>query len=229
MKTFVLISTIITCTLLGACSKIASAPTPNLGLGSALGDAPMLKGSIANLAEGDLAGKALELYAGIEQNGDGALEPAEALVQAAVAADGTFSLQLPGENVMTPQLVAGGDLGFTKPECNVTTTPTTHRIAIIHFALYADGELVGGELVASSNPQTNEAFYSYVDQDVIQKGGCTSGELGGVEVDMDLRKGWNTVVFSGPGLAYRTQALDPSYRWFIPFCTDGCPAWSGSE
>ena len=225
-KTF--ISALIVCALLDACTN-TSIPTTPTQPGSALGDAPTLTGSVANLAEGDLAGKTLELYAGTDRDADGELAPTEALVRATVAADGTFSLELPGEDVMTPHLVPGGNLDFAPPACNVTSTPSTYRVATLDVALYADGEPVGGNLVYANDPQTNEAYLRYVDQNVTQKGGCTSGELSGLKVVMELRKGWNTVVFSAPELAYRTQALDASYRWFIPFCTVGCPESSGSE
>lgn len=53
-------------------------------------------------------------------------------------------------------------------------------------------------------------------------GACTSGESAGFTFDVDMRRGWNSVVVDFSTLEFRSEKPDENYRWLLPFCTFGC-------
>jgi hypothetical protein len=68
-------------------------------------------------------------------------------------------------------------------------------------------------------------YYVYVDRDVTITGLCPRGMPAGFSFDIDMRKGWNTVVIDFATLEFRSEKPDESYRWVVPLCTPefGCP------
>lgn len=192
---------------------------------SALGDSPTVTGTIANLGRGDFAGKALELKAGYLT-----AVPEDVLAASPVADDGSFSLQIPGEAEMTPRLFdgrpeifLGGTLG-----CDVTLAPEVFKTASAQdFSLFVDGQLEEQVIqISASNPYIL-VVYLYVDRDVRATGACASGDFAGLETDIDMRAGWNTVVLDLTALTFRNEDLSAGYPWVIPsLCNpDGeCPA-----
>lgn len=77
-------------------------------------------------------------------------------------------------------------------------------------------------MLHTSDPNSNFVYYVYVDRDVTITGACTSGESAGFTFDVDMRKGWNSVVVDFATLEFRSEKPDDNYRWLLPFCTFGC-------
>ena len=186
---------------------------------SALGDSPTVTGTITNLGRGDFAGKALELKAG----GFSAGPEDDVFATSPVADDSSFALRLPGEAELasllidaTPELF--GDLG-----CDTTVTPEVFKLANApNFFLYVDGQLADNVLQTSGTNLTSTIVaYYYVDRDVTVTGTCVRGDFAGLETDIDMRKGWNTVVLNLNALTYRNEDLSKGYRWVISdLCDD---------
>lgn len=189
---------------------------------SALGDSPTIAGTIANLGRGDLAGKRLELAFG--QFAAGPTD--DTFASSPVADDGSFSLRFPGEAEMTGRLFDAGPQAFSLPGCETTVTPETFRLAgNLDFDLLVDGEPTAEvNRVRLDDPSLVETFYLYVDRDVRVSGTCAGGDYAGLVTDIDLRKGWNTLVFDYTALEFRNDPLGEGYGWLIPtLCGDDCP------
>jgi hypothetical protein len=191
---------------------------------SALGDSPTVTGTITNLGRGDFAGKALELKAG-----NFTAEPEDIFALSPVADDGSFSLQLPGEAEMTPRLVDATPELFGDPGCDTTVTPEVFKLANApNFFLYVDGQLADDVLQTSgTNLKSTIVAYYYVDRSVTVTGTCAGGDFVGLEINIDMREGWNTVVLDLTALTHRNEDLSEGYQWVIPsLCSpDGeCPA-----
>jgi hypothetical protein len=207
---------------LAACTQESSKPKPE----SALGDSPTLTGKISNLSEAKLGGKTLTIKARIN-----IFTPSEKiLAEGTVAADGSFSLKLPGEAALTDSLVTITEesqkvqCGST-PEFTATVTPTSYKtINLATLELYGDGKLVAALYHANSinlAPPYSEVQYVFVDRDVSMKGVCEFFVNSKTNINEDLRKGWNSVIV-GPdakdsnALDIRNAKPDASFRWFIP-------------
>jgi hypothetical protein len=189
-------------------SESADAPA------SALGDSPTVTGTITNLRRADLAGKALELKA----EGYSASPKDDVFAASPVADDGSFALRLPGEAEMTPRLVDATPELFGDPGCDTTVTPEVFKLANApNFFLYVDGQLADDVLQTSGTNLTSTIVaYYYVDRNVTVTGTCAGGDFAGLETDIDMRKGWNTVVLDLTALTYRNEDLSKGYRWVIP-------------
>ncbi len=192
---------------------------------SALGDSPTVTGMIANLGRGDFAGKALEL----KVRGFTAGRPDDVFASSPVADDGSFSLRLPGKAEMAPRLFDATPEIFGDPGCDTTVTPEVFKLpAAQDFFLYVDGQPADEVLQTSaSNLGSTIVVYYYVDRDVTVTSTCAGGDFAGLETDIDMREGWNTVVLDLTALTYRNKDLSEGYQWVIPsLCSpDGeCPA-----
>ena len=205
--------------LLSAC---ASTPDPT----SALGDSPTLTGKIANLSKANLGGKTLTIKAKANAN----TSAEKIIADGTLAADGSFSLKLPGEAALKEFLYPGTEEDYKKgcgtpPEFNITVTPKSFKsMNPPTLELYADGILVAELLQANGNnlaPPYSEVHYIFVDRDVSIKGVCQLFVTGKANFNEDLRKGWNTVIV-GPNatdsdaLDGYTAKPDASFKWFIP-------------
>lgn len=185
---------------------------------SALGDSPTLTGTIADVADSKLSDTVLTIKLGAVSG------PMDVLVQAPVAADGSFSVQLPGEAEVTPYLFDARPtlFGPGPEECDLSISPAAYKtLGTPDFALYSDGQLVD-RLLHTSDPNSNFVYYVYVDRNVTIMGACTEGESAGFTLDIDMRKGWNSVVVDFAVLEIRSEKPSESYRWLLPFCTFGC-------
>lgn len=184
---------------------------------SALGDSSTLTGRVANLDAGDFAGGPLELRLGRLTS-----EPEEVFAQGSVSDDGSFSLQLPGEAEVTPHLIDARPtlFGPGPEECDLSVSPAAYKtLGTPDVALYSGGEFVD-RLLHTSDPASNFVYYVYVDQDVTITGPCPRGMSAGFLFDLDLRKGWNTVVVDFAGLGFRSEAPGARYTWVLPsLCT----------
>lgn len=191
---------------------------------SALGDSPSITGKVANLEEAGLSGSDLELRVGyLDYEDDSGAAFIESFAEASVAADGAFSVQLPGEAEMAPRLVDARPV--VDEGCDVTITPDTYKTYDSpYFGLYEGGRLADdGILIHTSDLDSNQVFYTYVDRDVTLEGTCTGGMLAGLTFDIDMRRGWNTTILDFAALEFRSEKPDDTYVWLIPVCTVGCP------
>ena len=181
---------------------------------SALGDSPTVTGTITNLSRGDFAGKTLELKAA----GFSASPKDDVFAASPVADDGSFALRLPGEAEMTPRLVDATPELFGDPGCDTTLTPEVFKLANApNFFLYVDGQVADDVLQTSGTNLTSTIVaYYYVDRNVTVTGTCAGGDFAGLETNIDMRKGWNTVVLDLTALTYRNEGLSKGYRWVIP-------------
>jgi hypothetical protein len=218
--------------LLSACASSSTTPDPKPGPASALGDSPTITGKIANLSEANLEGKTLTIKAKANAN----TSAEKIIAEGTVAADGSFSLKLPGEAPLTDSLAPikvenqQTQCGNTA-EFKLSVTPTFYKTTSLPtLELYADGTRVESLLHANGNtlaPPYSEVQYVFVDRDVNIQGVCQIFETGKIIVSQDLRKGWNTVIL-GPNaedsnaLDSRTAKPDNSFKWLITVCTIGC-------
>ena len=189
---------------------------------SALGDSPTITGNISNLSDANLGGTSLKVKAELSS------EPGtEVIAEGNVAANGDFSIKLPGISTLE------GDLRERDPAADcasdtLTVTPEMYRglgLRLILYSnnqyveqlIYANGPLVGGQ---------NEVFYTFSDRDISIEGPCDTG-VGIYSYDVDMKKGWNTVILGRfpDGLRYglRTAVPDSSFKWPLALCTVGCP------
>lgn len=191
--------------------------SPNGAPASALGDSPTLAGTIANLDEGNFAYTRLEAKMGRLTS-----EPEEVFAQGGVSDDGSFSLQLPGEAEVASHLFDAPTTLFGPglEECDLSLLPAAYKtLGTPDVALYSDGEFVD-RLLQTSDPTGNFVYYVYVDRDVTITGPCPRGMSAGFSFDLDLRKGWNTVVVYFAGLAFHSEAPGAGYAWVVPsLCT----------
>lgn len=148
--------------------------------------------------------------------------PTDVFATGPVSDDGSFYIKLPGEDEMAPRLFDASPRNYAGEGCDVTVTPLLHKISAAHdFVLYTDDQPAEEILPTStSDPTSTLVNYYYVDRDVTIEGECTSGDLARLKVNVDMRKGWNTLVFDFATLEFRNEELDASYGWVIPaFCT----------
>lgn len=186
---------------------------------SALKDSPTLTGTVIGVADSKLAYTRLEIKLGTFVS-----DPPDGFAQGPVSADGSFSIQLPGEADVAPYLFDARPtlFGPGPEECNLSISPAAYRtLGTLDFALYSDGQLVD-KLLHTSDPNSNFVYHVYVDRDVTITGVCTSGESAGFTLDIDMRKGWNSVVIDFTVLEFRSEKPDESYTWRLPACTFGC-------
>ncbi len=200
--------------------------TPN-GPASVLGDSPTVTGSIVNLGRGNFSGKVLELKVGSFAAVVGDVD--DVYATSPVADDGSFSLQLPGEAQMTPRLIDSRREIYAPEGCDASFTPADHKLSpAFDFFLYADAQLAQEVLPSSvDSPTSILVLYQYVDRDVTIAGACASGDLAGFTIDIDMRKGWNTLVYDFTTFESRSEDLNMGYQWVMPaLCnTDGsCPS-----
>lgn len=195
---------------------------------SALGDSPTISGKIANLGRGNFGKKALELKVGIFSAG-----PVDDVFAASpVGGDGSFSLLFPGEAEMTPRLFDGRPEVFTLPGCDTAVTPAAFKLAVAQdFGLFEDDESAdtADEVLHTRTDDLNSTLvtYYYVDRDVRATGTCAGGDFAGFEIDIDMREGWNTIVFDFARARYQNEDLSAGYQWVIPsLCTinGDCPS-----
>ncbi len=181
---------------------------------SALGDSPTITGTIANLGRGNFGEKALELKAGVFSAGT----VDDTFATSPLTDDGSFSLQLPGEAEMVSRLFNGRPEVFTLPNCDTTITPESFKIAAAQdFILFVDGQLTDEVVQTSaSDPDSTLVNYYYLDRDVTAVGTCAGGDFAGFKTDVDLRRGWNTVVIDFTALEVRNEDLSEDYWWVIP-------------
>jgi hypothetical protein len=111
----------------------------------------------------------------------------------------------------------------------LTVTPTTYEGLNLRLVLYSDGQQVAEQLSYANGPLIggqSEVSYQFIDRDVTVKGSCDSG-LGFYSFDMELKKGWNSVILGSfldtSSFGFRTAVPDASFKWLLPTCQIGCP------
>lgn len=196
--------------------------TPN---SSALGDSPTITGNISNLSDAGVGGTSLKVKAEIYS------EPGpKVIAEGDVAANGNFSIKLPGIATLEDDLFVI-DPTFDCVSDTLTVTPETFRgiglLGLRSFILYSNNQRVEEVFYASETVDggQNAVHYIFSDRDIKIQGPCDTG-MGIYSFDVDMKKGWNTIIFGvfpdGERFGLRTAVPDSSYEWQIPRCI-GCP------
>jgi hypothetical protein len=142
------------------------------------------------------------------------------VAQGSLNADGSFQVTLPHESALGAYLMPAG----VPPCAGVTVSPSSARGVSLQLAVYdsSSSSTTRAELVRlnqdpSSGTQTYPyklGLYTYVDRDTTVKGQCTDS-TGITTYDVNLRKGYNSIVFvrSSAGIAVGSDASD--LRWYL--------------
>ena len=192
--------------------------TPN---SSALGASPTITGNISDLRDANLGGTSLKVKAKI---GFEVPFGTDVIAEGNVAANGDFSIKLPGIATLEDDLEER-DSAYYCDSDTLTVTPEMYRsTGFLWFMLfsnnqyvkdlyYVNGTLVGGQ---------NEVYYSFSDRDISIKGTCDYGDLSR-SFDLDMKKGWNIVIAGrfpdGQRSGLRTAVPDSSFKWLLDPCT----------
>ena len=193
--------------------------TPN---GPALGDSPTITGNISNLSDANLGGTSLKVKAELIGS-----EPGTGVIaEGNVAANGDFSIELPGIATLEDNLYER-DYGADCPYDTITAKPRKNRDVHLQLALYSNNQRVDQLYYANGPLQggQNEVVYTFSDRDISIKGTCAWGKFS-TSFDLDMKKGWNTVILGrfpdGERSGLRTAVPDSSFKWQIPECF-ACP------
>ena len=190
---------------------------------SALGDSPTITGDISNLGDANLGGTSLKVKAELLGSDPGP----KVIAEGDVAANGDFSIELPGIATLE------GDLRERDPaaQCDsdtLTVTPEMYKGLDLRFRLYSNNQYVE-DLIHANGPLVggqSEVYYTFSDRDIKIQGPCDTG-LGIYNFDVDMKKGWNTVILGrfpdGEKYGLRTAVPDSIYKWLLALCTVGCP------
>lgn len=194
-------------------SWVAFAQTPAW----ALGEQPNFRGTIANWTLGDAVAPGESAMYGISYSGD----PEGADVgYGSVKSNGHFSFGL--------QRGAGYGQGGSAPDLSLC--PSAQRsnpkqkfvvVSMIQIpALYKDGAHArpGGAIILSvGRPPLNATtvyLFVYATASGTVKGGCTfEGQT--ASINLDLRKGWNSVGINASKRTFKTAAIPATARWYF--------------
>ncbi len=221
MKTYLIgISFTILALSISACDFYGKPPP----LASALGDSPMLTGSIKNFATSDLSSAPIVLKA-YSIVGDFEGTP---IADGVVNGDGTFSIKLPGKNVMKNHASSIFHIGDCLAD---TMIPTTTRGAGLALRLQQEGKNVGWidlyqprtPSTLSQSPWVSWGNYLYVDSNSSITGQGQNPEYCAAlventnnqdfSIDLWLSQGWHSLVIDKTGAV--NKAITSELGWYF--------------
>ena len=143
------------------------------------------------------------------------------LYETPVGTDGSFSLQLPGGDALTPIAIDLSELFAVLPEAGCTVFWTTEPAPLLNATLvpgqfwitdqFTDSHL--GTAFLSVSGYTLDAAFLYVDRSVQAEGNATciapDDRVITVTVNLNLAAGWNLVVSTGDPYSYLTVTGTP--------------------
>lgn len=166
------------------------------GAGSALGDKPTVAGTV----EGWMKGTGYNVTVRLSKSKN----PVATLGTGILDASGTFSLTLPGSDVVTPQLSEPEPIADDGCKAQPTVTPSNLRYASLVLVAQKTGAPI--EYVSLGTPTTKDSKpkpgdvaveYMYSDQDGSIVGEADCGEGTSVvkgTFNVHLSKGWNLFI-----------------------------------
>lgn len=200
---------------LSVCAGAFGQPTP----GWALGEQPNFSGIIPNWADGDaLRPGAGNIFANAEMGSGEEIDVGVGTVDA--AGNFTFGLTTGAALAFRP----GAEAFCDGLDLNVSASNPSQFVALVGLievpALLTEGQHArpkGGLIIRRSPPTGNSLVeqygFLYADSDGTVRGNC-SGEGLTVTLDLDLRKGWNSV-YLGPGFDIITAAIPDDADWYF--------------
>jgi len=206
---------------LASCTKPGAAAQP----GWALGEQPNFSGTLQDWALGDAIA-----------SGEGAIFAKTGSPDSFEEVDvGTGSVKADGSFTFGLQKGAGAAGGGQQPGqalCAdfsvvelVLSNPQQRIVGVSDLevpALYAEGKHarpLGGIRIRSTPPSAGSLLegynFTYASADGTIKGSCSAEGLS-VSFDLDLRKGWNSVLLeAGRGLKFTTAAIPQGTKWYF--------------
>jgi hypothetical protein len=184
-----------------------------------LGDEiPEFKGSVVDWARGDAiapgeGGIFATSYAADPEGSD--------IGFGSIKADGSFSFSLQkgavgaGGGVAVSQALCPG-LSASNPQQKIVAVDILSVLSLYEEAKHARP---GGGIVVSVGKLTTAGFkegyqFVYASADGVLKGSCSGEEFGGTAaIDLDLRKGWNTLRRDQSG--FKTAAISSEAKWYF--------------